>query len=159
MVVVCSVSHYVKSTTKRCAGASTLIQLSQVGGILFVTYEQAEQLGEILRQRRRDLGLSTRQIAERSGVLQPTIVRLERGRFASPAPDKLAHIARALQLELADIYTHAGYIVPDQLPSIEHYLKVKYAHLPDAARNELIALASKLTDRHAAIAGRGEEAG
>lgn len=113
-----------------------------------MTVEQAEQLGEILRQRRRALGLSTRQIAERSGVGQPTIVRLERGRFASPAPDKLAKIARALRLELADLYAHAGYIVPEQLPSIEHYLASKYKHLPDTARKQLIALATELTQPH-----------
>jgi transcriptional regulator with XRE-family HTH domain len=110
--------------------------------------EQAKELGEMLRQRRKELGLSTHQLGAQVGARQSTITRIEQGRFASPRPAKLAGIARVLGLGLADVYARAGYLVPDELPSFEPYLSAKYRNLPAAAVTELVRHFDELSTRH-----------
>jgi transcriptional regulator with XRE-family HTH domain len=58
--------------------------------------DRAAALGQHLRTRREELGLSTRQLSAQAGVNDVTIVRIERGEFAAPRPDKLSRLADAL---------------------------------------------------------------
>lgn len=53
----------------------------------------------LLRYARRRAGLSQRQLAERTGVAQPTIARIERGR-ASPRFDTLDLLLEACKVRL-----------------------------------------------------------
>jgi transcriptional regulator with XRE-family HTH domain len=99
--------------------------------------ERAQRLGEFLRARRIELDLSARQVARTVDVRDSTIMRLERGAYAAPAADKLARIAGALELDLADVFALAGYVVPSSLPALPHYLKVRYPELADDAIGEL----------------------
>jgi len=94
-------------------------------------------LGALLRQKREDLGYSKKRLANAAGVPDSTVIRLERGLFAAPRPDKLARFAQLLGLRLADLYAKAGYIVPDELPSFASYLPVRYPDLPQEAIAEL----------------------
>ena len=110
--------------------------------------QQARQLGEMLRDRRRALGLSTHQLAKQAHTRQSTIIRLEHGRFASPRPDKLFRIATVLGLAVADIYAHVGYLAPGELPAFESYLAARYAELPEAAIAELAARFHELASQH-----------
>lgn len=98
---------------------------------------QAKEFGALLRKRREKLGLSTHELARQADISQPTILRLEQGRFAAPRPDKLARIADVLGLGLADLYARVGYVTPSDLPSFEAYLTVKYPALPKRAKGEL----------------------
>ena len=82
------------------------------------------------------------------GTRNSTIIRIEQGAFAAPRPDKLAHIAEALHFSLADIYTRAGYLVPEDLPSFHAYLPARYRNLPDEAIGQLGALFDSLVARH-----------
>lgn len=120
-----------------------------------MTTKQAETLGKQIRKRRERLGLSTHRLAAKAGITQPTVIRIEQGKFAAPRPDKLARIAAVLELELADLYAHAGYLVPAELPEIETYLAAKYGHLPQSARDELTTLATALSAHHTAAADDG----
>jgi len=99
--------------------------------------EQSKALGGILRGKRQALGYSTYQLAEAAGVQQSTVVRIERGEFAAPRPDKLARFADLLGLSLADVFAVAGYLVPGELPHFEAYLAAKYPCLPVVAIAEL----------------------
>ena len=99
--------------------------------------ERAQRLGEFLRARRIELGLSARQIARAVDVRDSTIMRLERGTYAAPAANKLARIAEALKLDLADVFSLAGYVVPSSFPALAHYLKVRYPELGEEAIGEL----------------------
>ena len=65
--------------------------------------EGAARLGELIRRRRQELGMSTHELGERIGASNSTVVRLEQGAFAAPSPDKLARIAEVLGITLADI--------------------------------------------------------
>lgn len=99
--------------------------------------QQARELGRKLRQRREELDLSTRELADLASTTHTTVVRLEQGAYDAPAPDKLSRIAEALELSLADVFALADYVVPDDLPTFAPYLKAKYGQLPRKARAEL----------------------
>lgn len=88
--------------------------------------EQAIRLGAFLRERREALGLSSREIARRTGINDATLSRLERGEFAAPRPDKLSKVAEALGIPLADVFALADYVVPEDLPTPSPYFRARY---------------------------------
>lgn len=109
---------------------------------------QAKNLGKVLRDRRETLGLSLRQLGKIADLGDTTILRLEEGAFASPAPDKLAKVASALGLSLADVYALADYAVPADLPSFTPYLRTKYRDLPADDVAAIERYAQKLARKH-----------
>jgi transcriptional regulator with XRE-family HTH domain len=113
--------------------------------------DQAERLGKLIRQKRQAAGLSTHELGERIGTRNSTIIRLEQGAFAAPSPDKLARIAEVLGISLADMYGHAGYAVPQDLPGFHAYLPARYRDLPQEAIAELTDLFETLTARHGLV--------
>lgn len=108
----------------------------------------AQTLGQLLRDKRQELGYSTYDLAEAAGVDESTVVRFEQGRFTAPRPDKLSRFAQALGLSLADVYAKAGYTIPDELPSFEPYLHTKYPQLPKRAVGELARHFKQLMRQH-----------
>ena len=92
--------------------------------------QQAKNLGSVLKERREALGLSLKKLGDKVGLPDVTILRFEHGEYAAPAPDKLARVAEALGLSLADVYALADYAVPSDLPSFTPYLRTKYRDLP-----------------------------
>jgi transcriptional regulator with XRE-family HTH domain len=106
------------------------------------------RLGRLLRDRREALTLSTRKLEELSGVTGATIVRIEQGEFAAPAPDKLARIANVLGVPLEDVYAIAEYAAPRQLPNLSPYLRTKYRDLPDSVAKKIEAYAQDLATKH-----------
>ncbi len=110
--------------------------------------KQAKRLGALLRARRNELGLSSRVLGKLTGVDAVTIQRLELGAISAPAPDKLARIAEALGLRLADVYAHAGYVVPNELPAFTPYMRTKYGALPDDDLDAIARYAERLAKKH-----------
>jgi transcriptional regulator with XRE-family HTH domain len=109
---------------------------------------QAKELGQQLRTRREELGLSLRQLEKLADVDNGTIVRIEQGAFAAPAPDKLARIAEALDLSLADVFALAEYAVPGDLPSFQPYLRTKYRDMPREAVDDLNKAFARIVRKH-----------
>jgi transcriptional regulator with XRE-family HTH domain len=107
-----------------------------------------KQLGKLLRSRRETAGLSTRSLAAKAGIDDSTIVRLEQGARSAPRPDVLTKLAAALHINLADLFSLAGYMVPEELPTLPSYLRAKYRHLPQPARDELVTYMRHLYDRY-----------
>jgi len=110
--------------------------------------DRATALGHVLRARREELGLSTRQLSAQAGVNDVTIVRIERGEFAAPRPDKLSRLTDALGLRLADIFAMADYVAPTQLPTLAPYLQAKYPGLPDDAVAAIGRYAARTAKRY-----------
>ena len=77
-----------------------------------------------------------------------TVLRFEQGAFAAPAPDKLARLAAALGLTLADVYALADYAVPNDLPSFTPYLRTKYRDLPKDDIAAIERYAANLARKH-----------
>lgn len=110
--------------------------------------KQAKSLGELLRQKREELGLTSRQLGEIAGLDGTTVLRFEEGAFAAPRPDKLARVAEALGLSLADVYALADYAVPADLPTFRPYLRTKYRGLPAEDVEKIEAYAARLARKH-----------
>lgn len=77
-----------------------------------------------------------------------TIIRIERGDFGAPAPDKLSRIAEALELPLADVFALADYVVPTDLPSFQPYLRSRYRGMPDEAIDDLDKAFARIVRKH-----------
>ena len=110
--------------------------------------DQAAKLGRRVRDRRKELGLSVRQLADQAGMNFATVSRIEQGLFAAPGPDKLAGIADALDLSLADVFALADYAVPDDLPSFQPYLRSKYRGMPREAIDDLNKAFERIVRKH-----------
>lgn len=111
-------------------------------------------LGNYLRARRRELGLTSRGLAELSGLEQATIIRVETGRIRRPRPDILTKLAEALDVDSADLFARASYTAPTSLPSLTPYLRTKYKDLPAKEVAKIEAYAERLARKHGiALAG------
>jgi transcriptional regulator with XRE-family HTH domain len=120
---------------------------------------QAKSLGQLLRRRRREMGLSKRRLAALTHMGDSTIVRLEQGRFAAPSPAKLTQLATALNIPLADIFARAAYFAPDELPLFGAYLQAKYPELSARTRSRLIRYFQDITGISAEIVALNKEPG
>ncbi|MDJ0466322.1 helix-turn-helix transcriptional regulator [Streptomyces sp. H27-C3] len=64
-------------------------------------------LGEYLREQRRNAQLSLRQLAEAAGVSNPYLSQIERG-LRKPSADILQQLAKALRISAETLYVQAG---------------------------------------------------
>lgn len=95
-------------------------------------------LGKLIARERARQGLSLETLGNAAGGNRSTILRLERGTFAHPDPEKLQRISRALDLDARDLFALAGYLPSDGLPGFGPYLEAKYGdELSASARKEL----------------------
>lgn len=113
-----------------------------------MTPENAQQLGDLLRQRRQALGLSLRQLEELSGVDDTSIVRLETATQQKPTVEKLQRLARALGLPVEDLLIAAGVQDGKGLPTFRPYFRTKYPQLPAQAHAELDDYMAQLAERY-----------
>lgn len=92
--------------------------------------QQARNLAATLRNLREDVGLTRAEVAERTGLQEGYISRLERGFYHRPAVAVMERLAGALGLPLEKLYLQAGlpYTPPSRseqdpsLPELAHYL-------------------------------------
>ncbi|MFD3486462.1 MULTISPECIES: helix-turn-helix domain-containing protein [unclassified Streptomyces] len=64
-------------------------------------------LGEYLREQRRNAQLSLRQLSEAAGVSNPYLSQIERG-LRKPSADILQQLAKALRISAETLYVQAG---------------------------------------------------
>lgn len=110
--------------------------------------ENIKRLGEIVNSARNERGLTVRALGQQIGIHHSSITRLERGEFSRPTPDFLKRIARALGLELSDLYHLAGHTLPEDLPDFEVYLRTRHRQLPEHAISQLSEYFSLLRDKY-----------
>ena len=113
-----------------------------------VDERQAKQLGDYLRQARRAAELSAVQLAEKSGVSDATIIRIENGQYRTPQAESLAQMAHALDLSVHDVFERAGYLSNDDLPTFTPYLRTKYGELPDEAVEQIERYVTRIAKKH-----------
>jgi transcriptional regulator with XRE-family HTH domain len=109
------------------------------------------ELGNHIRKTRQEQALSLRALAKASKLDWSYIGRLEKGEIAVPDPGKLQKLAAALDIEIEDFYALAGYTVPDGLPGLAPYLRVKY-DLPEAATDDVERYVARLKRRYGKLA-------
>ena len=109
--------------------------------------EQSQQLGQLLKARREECGLSMRRLAQAAEMDQATITRLEVGDIIAPRPDKLSRIAHVLGISGADVFAMADYTVPSDLPTLRPYLQAKYRSLLDEDLDRIEAFVGRIAKR------------
>lgn len=83
--------------------------------------QQTPSFGEVIRQRRVELGMTQEELAERVGesVRQSDISRLERDYVALPRRDRLEALAAALEVTPGYLLMHSGWITREELAFME----------------------------------------
>lgn len=115
---------------------------------------QARQLGRLIRQHREARGLSIRGLAAASEVNTSSLIFLERGEVLSPQPDILRALAAALQLRVSDVFTVAGWLPADELPTLKPYLRTQYRGLDERTIAKFEQqIANELARKHGANHG------
>ncbi|MGN6558085.1 MAG: helix-turn-helix domain-containing protein [Solirubrobacterales bacterium] len=71
--------------------------------------------GESIRRRRKELGLTQEQLAERNYWEGPKIGEIERG-DGNPRLSTLAEVSKALEQDLGELFSHADRIRREGLP-------------------------------------------
>lgn len=118
------------------------------------------ELSAALRAHRSRAGMTVRQLAQKSGLTSSTLSRLETGQIETPRPEHLQRLARALDVDIEDLYAVAGYLMPEGLPELRPYLRAKYG-LPDQAARQLDEYFQALRDKwnqQEATNDRGDQA-
>jgi transcriptional regulator with XRE-family HTH domain len=77
----------------------------------------SKQLADIIQSRRRELGITQKMVAQRSGLSPSTITRIEQGFFAKPTPDCLQAIADAIDLPSEELFAVAGWLTATSTPA------------------------------------------
>ncbi len=74
-------------------------------------------LGDFIRDQRKNARLSLRKLSERAGISNPYLSQIERG-LRKPSADILQGIARGLQISAETLYVRAGILddEPDRAP-------------------------------------------
>ena len=83
-------------------------------------------LGQHLEAARQQAGYSLRQLANVSGVHSSVVNRLLKDLVERPGPDHLIALARALELNAADLFLLAGLPIPKEVASLEIMLRKGY---------------------------------
>lgn len=111
------------------------------------TADDSTKLGQFVREQRTRRGLSGQALAVAAGIDKGHLHRLEHGQIESPDPRVLVRIARALEVDVSDLYVAAGYAPGRGLPSMRPYLRAKYG-LPDHAIQQIEEYTDMLNQRY-----------
>src|SRR5215208_771276 len=100
--------------------------------------EDESALGNSIKQRRWELGLSLNHLAASTGLHKSFLSRVESGAVRQLATDSLRRIAEALELPETELYGLLDRRTRDLLPPLQPYLRAKY-DLPDAVIADVAA--------------------
>ena len=96
-----------------------------------MTPQQAERLGRLIAKARSRKGLSLRELEEQIGLPRSWLGYLEQGRSLTVAPDRLARLAAALDIEPTRIDRITQGALTEGLPDTRAYFRAKYDLTPD----------------------------
>ena len=91
--------------------------------------EEQTKVGQLIRERREQKGLSVRGLAAAAKVDSTWLSRVEHGVYVNPDPRYLHRLAGALDMETMDLFTAAKYA--EGLPTFAPYLRSKYDLSPE----------------------------
>jgi transcriptional regulator with XRE-family HTH domain len=115
--------------------AACLQKLARRGTLEGMASLNVGNLGEFLREQRRNAQLSLRQLADAAGVSNPYLSQIERG-LRKPSAEILQQIAKALRISAETLYVQAG-ILEERDPGLgRDELSVGAAILADPSINE-----------------------
>lgn len=121
-----------------------------------------KRIGEIIQNRRKELGMTLKELANRVGVSEGTISRWESGEIKNMRRDNIANLAAALNLPpttFLDENSDENYYINKDARDLAEFLfkNPEYRVLFDASRNvkpEDIEFVKQMIDR---MSGKGED--
>jgi len=112
---------------------------------------QETDFSRFLKTRRQELGISLYELERRTGLHNSRLSRWERGIDQPDRPERLAALAKGLDVPVADLYVLTGIELIDQLPSHRLYLRSAYGpDLPSEALDAITAYADEVAARYGA---------
>ena len=115
-------------------------------------------LGEFIRDQRRNARLSLRKLSERAGISNPYLSQIERG-LRKPSADILQQIARALEISSETLYVRAGILDEHHEGDTPVDFGSAILHDPTINERQKQALTEIYRSFQAENAGRDAEAG
>lgn len=97
-----------------------------------MTRDAQISVGEIIKAKRLEMGLSMAKASTAAHVDARWWSRLEQGVYENPDPKSLNRVAKVLDLEVTDLFVAANF--SDGLPSFAPYLRSRYDLPPEAIR-------------------------
>lgn len=118
------------------------------------------ELGEFLREQRRNAKLSLRQLADAAGVSNPYLSQIERG-LRKPSAEILQQLAKGLRISAETLYVQAGILDERERDDL---FQVPAAILADSSISEeqkqaLLQIYESFRKGNAAAAEAGRKAG
>lgn len=113
--------------------------------------ESLDRLGRRVQRRREALGLTQRQAAALVGCSSSTLTRVETG-TQRPQLELLVRLADRLGLDRRELAELAGYPLPERLPELGPYIRLKFKDLPPRAFGEIEAFVEFVRTRYASHA-------
>jgi transcriptional regulator with XRE-family HTH domain len=105
-------------------------------------------LGNALRKRREEAGLSIKEMAGKLEVSSPHLSRLERDKIKHPTAELLQRITKCCGIRPEDLYALTGLLLPTDLPDLVPYLRAKHPDWPDFVIAELDDICDFLKHKH-----------
>lgn len=103
-------------------------------------------VGTVIRSFRQKRGLSQGDLEKRTGLMRCYISRVENGHTV-PSIETLSRIARALDAQLADLFSNADAAVADGDPTEQQFLEEVRRYLPilsPAEREQVLELVRRM---------------
>ena len=96
-----------------------------------MTQDEANRLGEYIRDLRQKAGMTLRDLAALAEIDLANLHRIETGKIKEPSPRSLQRLSRHLDCDYEDLVAVAGYTPPELLPELGAYLRAKYSDYSD----------------------------
>jgi len=113
-----------------------------------MTEAQARQLGKLIARARERKGLSFRQVAGEIGADPAWMLKLERGDYASPAPERLGRLAEVLDIDAERIDRITRGHLSRNLPGMRTYFRATLGDLSDGDISQIEEFVAELREEH-----------
>lgn len=108
-----------------------------------------DPFGDFIRRRRFELGITLRELEERTGLDNSRLSRWEHGTKRPVSPDLMPQLADGLEVPVSDLYRLVAPDMADALPELRPYLHTKYGEqVPDGVLVELADHCEEVLARH-----------
>ncbi|UVJ38069.1 helix-turn-helix domain-containing protein [Arthrobacter sp. CJ23] len=121
-------------------------------------HQEYSGIGNAIRARRDELGISAAELARRVGVYPSSITRLEAGEVGGRL-NNIRDIAAALKMPLTELLAESHVIDEHDLPQLTPYLRTKYKNMPEAAVKEIERHFQEVAKRHGISPNSGPSLG
>lgn len=118
-----------------------------------MTNAQARKLGSIIQRARVRKQLSLRDTATAVGISYVWLSDLEAGRYSDPAPDRLARLSEALDIDPMAIDRVNRDVLSNSLPDVRTYFRAK-EHLSPEQLDEVESTLNRLRAKYASDANQ-----